>query len=56
MPTTFTASSRSALAASQTGISRFFGELAALIDGTVEVFTEAFDQSSAARARFPAAD
>ncbi len=56
MPTTYSAPSRPALAASQTGLARFFGDIAALLDGTVEVFTEAFDLSSAARARFPAAD
>jgi hypothetical protein len=56
MPTTFTAASQGELATSQTGLSRLFVEIAALIDGTVAVFTEAFDLSSAARARFPSAD
>ena len=56
MPTAhITASSRD-LTASQSGFSRFIVEIAALFDGAVEVFTEAFDGSSAARARFPAAD
>jgi hypothetical protein len=56
MPTAYTASSSRDAAASQTGLARFFGDIAALFDSTVEIFTEAFDQSSAARARFPAAD
>jgi hypothetical protein len=55
MPTVYTASS-SRDATSQTGLARFFGDIAALFDGAVEVFTEAFDMSSAARARFPSAD
>ncbi len=41
---------------SESGLSRLIADIAALIDGTVAVFTEAFDLSSAARARFPAAD
>jgi len=41
---------------SQSGFSRLIADLSALIDGTVEIFTEAFDLSSAARARFPSAD
>ena len=56
MPTVYTASSSRDAAASQTGLARFFGDIAALFDGAVEVFTEAFDLSSAARARFPSAD
>lgn len=56
MPTNFTASASRDLTAGQTGFARFFGEIAALFDGAVEIFTEAFDGSSAARARFPSAD
>ena len=56
MPTTYAASSSRDLSANLSGFSRFFGEIAALFDGAVEVFTEAFDGSSAARARFPSAD
>jgi hypothetical protein len=56
MPTAHIAASRRDLTASQGSFSRFIVEIAALFDGAVEVFTEAFDGSSAARARFPAAD
>jgi hypothetical protein len=56
MPITYAASSSRDLTASHSGFSRFIVEIAALFDGAVEVFTEAFDGSSAARARFPAAD
>ena len=42
--------------ASQVGFSRLFADIATLIDNTVEIFTEAFDLSAAARARFPSAD
>jgi hypothetical protein len=56
MQTTYSVPLNQSRAASQTGIARVLGEIAALIDGTVAVFTEAFDLSSAARARFPSAD
>ena len=55
MPTSPTAATRD-LVASQSGFARLIADLASLIDNTVEVFTEAFDLSSAARARFPSAD
>jgi hypothetical protein len=56
MPTTYAALSSRDLTAGQTGFSRFIVEISALFDGAVEIFTEALDGSSAARARFPSAD
>ncbi len=38
------------------GLSRFAGELAAAFEAAFEIFAEAGDGSSAARARFPLAD